>query len=58
MLNKIIKSIFWDPSEKKVKYYATLIAEIKEKEEEFKNFYNQFEIISKMLLGLINSQKK
>ncbi len=41
MLNKIIKSIFWDPSEKKVKYYSTLIAEIKEREEEFKDFSSE-----------------
>lgn len=38
MLDNLIKSIFWDPSEKKVKWYTTLISKIKEKEEEFKNF--------------------
>jgi len=37
MLNDIIRKIFGDPSEKKVKYYTSLVEKIHQKEEEYKN---------------------
>jgi preprotein translocase subunit SecA len=38
MIEKIIKSIFGDPSEKKVKEITKLVENIKEKEKDFENF--------------------
>ena len=38
MLEKIIKNIFGDPSETKVKNFTKLVASIREKEEEFRDF--------------------
>ena len=38
MLENIIKSIFWDPSEKKVKEFTSLVSKINKKTTEFENF--------------------
>jgi preprotein translocase subunit SecA len=38
MLEEIIKKIFGDPDEKKVKKYSSIVEEINKKYEEFSNF--------------------
>ena len=38
MIEKIIKSIFWDPSEKKIKELTNIIEQIRKSEEKFKNY--------------------
>ena len=38
MIDNIIKAIFWDPSEKKVKSYSSVVSQIKEKEKLYKSF--------------------
>jgi preprotein translocase subunit SecA len=48
MINEIITKIFWDPSEKKVKFYMDQIENIKNKELEFKNF-NLIDVKNKTL---------
>ena len=38
MLENIIKTIFWDPDKKKIKFYSQIVEEIKSCEEKFANF--------------------
>jgi len=38
MIEKLIKAIFWDPSEKKVKEISRMVEKIKEIEKEYEHF--------------------